>query len=298
MEYPWVRLRRMTRRPALRRLARSVRPSPDELVPYLRVPVDDPGRVSEQLAEQAVERGHAAIYLAPSARRRDSEGSEAWRSDAPLAQALHAARAAAPELALFAELDLAVFHRSGRPGALTDGLIDAEAAHEALGKAGLTLGEAGADVLGLRGLVDGGVGALREALDEADLDRISILSYSADLHSPFAELRPATADKAADLLDPLDPGSILRQAEVDVSEGADLLGVQPSLLAQDILRDLAEEHQHPLVARISDQEAKVMEMAARSGTAPVEQLARAVHGALVRAGARLVVTPWTMETDG
>lgn len=287
----------MTRRPALRRLVRSVRTRPDELVPYLRVPVEDPGRAAERLAEQAVERGHAAVYLAPTARRRDSEGTEAWRSDAPLVQAVHAARAAAPELALFAELDLAVFHRSGRPGALTDGLIDAETAHEALGKSGITLGEAGVDVIGLRGLVDGGVGALREALDEADLDRIAILSFSADLHSPFAELRPATADKAADLLDPLDPGAILRQAEVDVSEGADLLGVQPSLLAQDVLRDLAEEHQLPLVARLSDQEAKVLEMTARSGAASAEEVASAVHGALQRAGARLVVTPWALEPE-
>lgn len=285
----------MVRTPALRRLVRSQRPSPEELLPTLRLPVEDPAAAAEGLAEQVVERGFSGLFLAPAVRRRDAEGSEVWRADAPLPQALHAARATAPELAIFAELDLAMFYRSGRPAVLTDGLADAESAHEAIGKAGVTLGHAGADVIALRGQVDGGVAALREALDEADLDRVGILAFSADLHGPFAELRPLSADKAADLLDPMDPGAVLRQAEVDAGEGADMLGVQPSLLAQDLLRELADEHQHPIVARISDHEAKMVEMAVRSGTGTLSEVSSAVHGALVRAGARLVATPWALE---
>lgn len=292
MEFPWVRIRRMTRSPALRRLVRSIRLSPEELLPYVRLPVDEPGRAAEVVAERAVNEGFGGTYLAPSVRRRDAEGSEVWRDDSPLAQALHAARAAAPELAVFAELDPALFLRSGRPAGVSEGLVDAEAAHEAIAKAGVTLGGAGADVLALRGLVDGGVSALREGLDEAGLDRVGILAMSADLHSPFTELRPVSAEKAADLLDPFDPGSILRQAEIDVSDGADMLGVQPCLLSQDLLRELAEEHQHPIVARISDQEARVVEAAVRSGLSSLDEVARAVHGSLVRSGARLVVSPW------
>lgn len=292
MEFPWVRIRRMVRTPALRRLVRSHRPSTDELLPTLRLPIEEPAAAAEGLAERAVEQGYLGIFLAPAVRRRDSEGSEVWRTDAPLAQALHAARATAPELAIFAELDLALFHRSGRVSVLTDGLADADTAHESIGKAGVTLGQAGADIIALRGQIDGGVTALREALDEADLDRVGILAFSGDLHSPFSELRPLSADKAADLLDPMDPGSILRQAEVDASEGADLLGVQPCLLAQDLLRELADEHQHPIVARISDHEAKMVEMAVRSGTGTLEEISGAVHSALIRSGARLVATPW------
>ncbi len=298
MEFPWVRIRRLRRTPSLRRLSRSIRQHPDELVPNLRIPVEDPGRAAESLAERALDAGHHGLYLSPSVRRRDTEGSEAWRADSPLAQALYAARAAAPELAIFAELDLAVYHRTGRPALVSEGLVDAEAAHESIGKVGVTLGEAGADVLALRGQVDGGVGALREALDEAGLDRVGILSFSGDMYSPFTELRPRTAEKAADLLDPMDPGSVLRQAECDIADGADMLGIQPTFLALDLLRDLAEEHQHPLVARITEQEAKVLESAARSGLTSMSELAMVVHCSLIRAGARLVVTPWCFDETG
>lgn len=297
MQYPWVRVRRLTRTPALRRLVRGIRPSPDELVPSGRVALESPGQSGEALAEQAAEAGYAAIYLAPAARRRDAEGSEVWRADAPLAQALTAARAATPELAIFAELDLALFHRSGRPGLVTEGLVDADSAQEALGKAAITLGEAGADVIGLRGQIDGGVGALREALDEAGLDRVAICAFSADLYSPLTELRPVSAEKAADLLDPLDPGSILRQADADVSDGADIIGVQPAMFTQDILRELADEHELPLLARITDQEQKALEAAARSGVGSMRGLADALHGSLIRAGARVVVSPWALTSD-
>lgn len=276
----------------LRALARSIRPSPEEIVPQLRVAVDEPGRMAEAVAERALGAGHAAVFLAPVAKRRDSEGSEVWRPDAPLPHALVAARAATPELVLMAELDLAMFHRSGRPAVVAEGLVDLEAAHEAIGKAGVTLGEAGADVVALRGQVDGGVTALREALDETGLERVGILAFSGDLHSVFTELRPLSADKAADLLDPLEPESVIQQAESDIAEGADMIGVQPCLLAQDLLRELFDEHQHPVVARITEQEAKVYEAAARSGVADMEAVAAEVHGSLLRAGARLVVTPW------
>ena len=287
----------MRRTPSLRRLSRSVRVSRDELVPSLRVPVDNPGREAESLAERALEEGYAGVFFAPSARRRDTEGSEVWRADSPMAQALYAARAAAPELAIFAELDLSVYQRAGRPGVVADGLVDTDAAHEAIAKAGVTIGEAGADIIGLRGLVDGGVSALRESLDEAGLDRVGILAFSADLHTPFTELRPLSAEKAADLLDPLDPGSILRQAEVDIGEGADMVGIQPSLFAQDLFRELADEHQHPLVARITEREAKLVEAAVRAGIASLKETAAAVHGSLLRAGARIVVSPWCVELE-
>jgi porphobilinogen synthase len=298
MDYPWQRVRRLGRTPTLRTLVRSIRTTPEELVPYLRVAVDDPGRGAEALAERALASGHAAVFLAPSAKRRDAEGSEVWRPDAPLAHALTAARAATPELVLIAELDLALFHRSGRPAVVAEGLVDIDAAHDAIGKAGTTLGQAGADVIALRGQADGGVTALREALDESGLERVAILAFSGDLHSPFAELRPRSADKAADLLDPLDPGALIRQAESDVGEGADMLGVQPCLLAQDLLRELFDEHQLPIVARITEHEAKTYESAARSGIASLAEVAAAAHGSLLRAGARLVVTPWTWPEEG
>lgn len=294
MEFPWVRIRRLRRTPSLRRLVRSVRDHREELVPYLRIPIEEPGRAAETHAERAFDAGYQGIYLGPTVRRRDTEGSEAWRADSPLAQALYAARAAVPELAIFAELDLSVYHRNGRPALVSEGLVDAEVAHESISKAGVTLGEAGADVLALRGQVDGGVGALREALDEAGLDRVGILAFSADLYSPFTELRPRSAEKAADLLDPLDPGSVLRQAEFDIADGADMLGVQPSLLMHDLIRDLAEEHQHPIVTRLTEQEVKVLESSVRSGVATREELAASVHGSLIRAGARLVVSPWCL----
>lgn len=292
MQFPWVRVRRLTRTPNLRRMVRSVRPSPDELVASARVGVDEPGKNGESLALQALEAGVPGIYLAPVARRRDAEGTEVWRADAPLAQALTAARAAAPELGIFAELDLAMFHRSGRPGHVSDGMVDAESAHEALGKAAITLGEAGADVVAVRGQVDGVSGALREALDEAGMDRVAICAFSADLYSPFTELRPTSAEKAADLFDPMDPGAVLRQADADVSDGADMIGVQPCTYAQDLIRELADEHQLPLLARITDHEQKALEAAARAGVAPLEALVDALHGSLIRAGARIVVTPW------
>ncbi len=288
---PWTRTRRLTRTAALRGLVRSVRTGPAMLVPSLRVAVED-ARPAEQLAESALAAGHLGVYLAPAARRRDTEGSEAWRSDSPLAVALTAVRAATPELAIFAELDLALFLRSGRPAAISEGLVDLDIAHEALGKAALALAEAGADVLALRGQLDGGVGAVREALDDAGFDRVAVLAFSVDLHSPYAELRPQSADKAADLLDPLDPSAAMRRAEADLGEGADMLGVQPCALALDLVRDLVEEHPVPVVARITEHEAKAIEAAARAGVASLPELVEATHGALLRAGARFVATPW------
>ena len=262
------------------------------MLSYLRVPVEGAGEAAERLAEEALAQGLSGLYFAPTPKRRDDEGSEAWRADSPMIEALIAARATAPELAIWSELDLSAYHRSGRPGHELEGMIDLETAHEALGKAAITLGETGVDVIALRGLFDGGAGVLREALDEAGLDRIAILSFAADLYSPFAERRPVSANKAADLLDPLDPGAIARQAEVDASEGADFLGVQPCLFAQDILHKLADDHDIPVVARLTEHEIKMIENTARTGTADLSELAETVHGTLLRAGARLVVTPW------
>lgn len=295
MEFPWVRVRRTRRTRALRALTRSTRVPPEALVPVGRVPVEAAEEASAQWARQCVESGRLGLYLAPSAKRRDGEGSEAWNNDAPFVEGVRGARAVDPDLSLWAEIDLSVYLKSGRAAALVDGWIDAESARENLGKVAITLAEAGADVVSVRGVLDGAVSAVREALEEAGFDRVCVLALSADLHGPLTELRPSSAEKEADLLDPADLESILRQSDLDVSEGADFLGVQPCLFSQDILSALAEEHDLPIVARLSDQDVKAVESMARSGLGSLEVLSEAFHTALARAGARIIVTPWSFH---
>lgn len=278
--------------PSLRDLTRAVRVHPKALVAMLRVPAEGGNKAVLDLCARAKEGQLAAVYLAPFAKRRDDEGNEAWKSDAPFTRAVAAAKEVG-DLAVFAELDLSAFLKSGRPGAVVDGWVEADAARENLGKAAITLAEAGADVVSVRGLVDGGVSAVREALEEAGLSHVNVLSLSVDLHGPLTELRPLGSDKQGDLLDPADLDGAMRQADFDVSEGADFLGVQPCLFSQDILRVLSEEHDLPLFARITDQEARAVEAMARGGMGSLQALVEALHTSLLRAGARCVVTPWT-----
>ena len=295
MEYPWVRLRRVARSPALRRLVRSVRPVLDNVLLTYQVNAQDkPGKL-EELLEQVSEAALPGLYLVPVVRRRDNEGSEIWKTDSPMAQSLQSIRKHSTELAIFAELDLALHTCSGRPGPITEGMIDAEMTHEALAKAAVCLGESGADIVAIRGHVDNAVSVVREALDESGLEKVGILSFSADFHSVLADLRPLSADKAADLMDVENPEMVYRSMDLDQSEGADYIGVQPASLSLDIIRDLSEETDLPILARITEKEAKMWSSAVSSSSEVVESVALELHSTLFRAGARMIASPWALQ---
>jgi porphobilinogen synthase len=313
MAFPATRMRRLRRTPVLRELVRETRLSPADFVLPLfveegleaRTPIGAmPGVDRHSIASAVAEAGEAhaagvpAVLLFGIPRHKDAEGSGAY-DDAGIVQlATRAIKDAHPEMLVVTDVCLCEYTDHGHCGLLRpDGSVDNDPSLELLAQTAVSHARAGADVVAPSDMMDGRVGALRAALDDEGLAELPVLAYSAKYASAFygpfreaADSAPAFGDRRGYQMDPANGDEALREAALDVQEGADMLMVKPALPYLDVLWRIKERSGLPVAAYSVSGEYAMLEAAAAAGafdrrTAVLESLT-----AIRRAGADIVIT--------
>jgi porphobilinogen synthase len=307
--FPETRLRRLRRTDALRSLARETRLSLDDFVMPLFVgPATEPnealppmGRLSvEDLVREADELGSLgvkALILFGIPHAKDDEGSGAWIEDGIVQQALRELRPRFPELLLLTDVCLCEYTSHGHCGVIRDGEIDNDESVELLARTAVSHVEAGADAVCPSDMMDGRVAAIRELLPQTPILAYSV-KYASAFYGPFREAAgstPAFGDRRGYQMDPANVREALRECELDVEEGADVLIVKPALPYLDVIRAVREEFDLPLAAYNVSGEYAMVKAAARAGW--LDERAAAIESltAIKRAGADIVISYWAKE---
>src|SRR2546421_4337240 len=312
--FPVTRLRRFRRTSGLRGLVRETRLSLEDFVMPLFIgprPIanDDLPGLRRHSVETAVSEaddlaaaGVKAVILFGIPEEKDDEGSGAWDEDGVVQQALRALRARHPELILVTDVCLCEYTSHGHCGVLDGAHVDNDETLTLLARTAVSHAEAGADAVAPSDMMDGRVAAIRTALDDEDFESTPILAYSAKYASAFygpfreaAESTPAFGDRRGYQMDPANVREALRECELDVEEGADMLMIKPALPCLDVIRAVREEFDLPLAAYNVSGEYAMIKAAASKGLMDERQAALESLTAIKRAGADVIVSYWTKE---
>ncbi|MFL6037085.1 MAG: porphobilinogen synthase [Gaiellaceae bacterium] len=315
--FPTTRLRRLRRSDRLRALVRETRLDLDDFVlPLFVGPATEPnpdlpalGRfsVDDLVAEAAAaERlGVRAVILFGIPDEKDAEGSGAWDEDGVVQRALRALRESSPGLVLLTDVCLCEYTSHGHCGVLDGDEIANDESLELLARTAVSHVEAGADCVAPSDMMDGRVGAIREALDHAGRETTPILAYSAKyasaFYGPFREAAgsaPAFGDRRGYQMDPANVREALREIELDIDEGADAVMVKPALPYLDVIRAAREAYDHPLAAYNVSGEYAMVKAAAAHGWLDERRAALESLTAIKRAGADFVISYWTKDLAG
>jgi len=307
--FPVTRLRRLRRTGALRDLVRETRldldafvmplfvgPSsqPNEALPALgRFSVADLAREAEELVSLGVK----AVILFGIPESKDEEGSEAWDADGIVQRALRELRQRFPELVLLTDVCLCEYTSHGHCGVIHDGEVDNDATLELLARTAASHVDAGADVVCPSDMMDGRVGAIRAELPETPIVAYSA-KYASAFYGPFreaAESAPAFGDRGGYQMDPGNVREALRECELDVAEGADVLMVKPAMPCLDVIRAARERFDLPIGAYNVSGEYAMVKAAAARGWLDERQAALESLTAIERAGADVIVSYWAKE---
>ena len=315
MTFPARRLRRLRRTPALRRLVAETTVTPSDLIAPLFVREDAnepqpitplPGVVQhtqESLRKEVNELaglGISGVILFGLPTRKDPVGSEAWNPDGVVQVALRNLRDDhGSELAIIADLCLDEYTDHGHCGVVTDdGEVDNDATLELYQRVALAQAEAGADMVGPSGMMDGQVGAIRQALDVNGHESLPIMAYSAKYASaeygPFREAVDVTisggGNRKGYQQDPANAREAMAEIELDIAEGADIIMVKPALAYLDVIAAARARFDLPLAAYHVSGEYAMLKAAAANGWIDGDATAIEHLTAIKRAGADLILT--------
>jgi porphobilinogen synthase len=312
MAFPTTRLRRLRRTETLRGMVRETRVEAADLIQPLFVThgtdVDReitslPGqrhlsidRLVEE-AEKVYDAGVPAIILFGLPDHKDEAATSAYDEEGVVQLALRAVRRAVPELVLITDVCLCQYTSHGHCGVLRDGVVDNDITLELLAQTAVSHAAAGADVVAPSDMMDGRVGAIRGALDGEGLQDTAILAYSAKFASAFfgpfreaADSAPQEGDRRGYQMDPANGNEAVREALLDVEEGADMVMVKPALPYLDVIRRVREATLAPIAAyQVSGEYAMITAAAAR-GMLDERDAALEALTAIRRAGADLIIT--------
>ncbi len=312
MAFPQTRMRRLRATRSLRGLIRETDLSADRLILPLFVTEQDasepvetmPGvkRLSlEDAVAEAVEAqslGVAGVLLFGIPAEKDEQGSGAWDRGGAVQLAAGAIRSAAPELIVATDVCLCEYTDHGHCGVLReDGVVDNDATVELIARTAVSHARAGADLVAPSDMMDGRVGAIREALDEEGFADTPILAYSAKFASAFygpfrdaAGSTPAFGDRRGYQMDPANGREAVREAMLDVQEGADMVMVKPALAYGDLIRAVAEATGLPVAAYNVSGEYAMVKAAAAAGSIDERAAVLEILTSLRRAGADTIIS--------
>ena len=312
MAFPEHRLRRLRRTPTLRRMVRETRLAPDDLIlPLFARPGEGvakpvgsmPGVFQHSVdrlveaAREAWQAGVPAVLLFGLPETKDALGSAAWSDDGIVQRAARALEDELPEMVTIADLCFCEYTDHGHCGVLADESVDNDQTLENLGKQAVSLARAGIDVIAPSDMMDGRVGAVRAALDDAGFAETAVLSYAAKFASAFygpfreaAESAPSFGDRKTYQMDPANRREALREVELDVAEGADLVMVKPAVPYLDVVSDVAETFGLPTAAYHVSGEYAMIRAAAERGWIDGDRVLMETLLSIRRAGADLIVT--------
>jgi porphobilinogen synthase len=311
--FPSTRLRRLRRTPALRDLVRETHVSPQDLLlpmfieaglngrkPIHAMPGVDRLGVDEAVREagELVDRGIPGLMLFGIPSHKDEEGTGAWDDEGIVQLAARAIKQAYPDLIVVGDVCLCEYTSHGHCGLLTaDGAVDNDASLELLSRTSVSLARAGCDAVAPSDMMDGRVGHIRHALDDDGLSDVPIISYSAKFASAFygpfreaADSAPAFGDRRAYQMDGANGDEAVREALLDVEEGADVLMVKPALPYLDVLRRVKDATNLPVAAYNVSGEYSMLKAAIAAGYLDERLAVMEALTSIKRAGADFIFT--------
>jgi porphobilinogen synthase len=326
MAFPQTRLRRLRQTALLRDLVRETRLDAGAFVYPMFVAAGGEGRepiaampgIDRLSISQAVHEAGAvaalgipAVLLFGIPEHKDEEGSGAWDDEGIVQLATRAIKQAHPDLLVMTDVCLCEYTSHGHCGVVTpDGRVDNDASLGLLARTAVSQARAGADVVAPSDMMDGRVGAIRAALDDEGLADTPIVAYSAKFASafygPFREAAgsaPAFGDRRAYQMDPANGDEAVREALLDVQEGADVVMVKPALPYLDVIRRVKDATRMPVAAYNVSGEYAMVKAAAAAGHIDERAVVLETLTAIRRAGADIVITyhakdaaAWLQET--
>jgi porphobilinogen synthase len=309
--FPKTRMRRLRQSPQLRQMVRETSLSSHHLIYPLFVEegIDQPvpiatmpglSRVPEQdLAEEIrsiAEDGVTAVMLFGVSHQKDGEGSDSWNPEGLMARMTRIAKASVPSMIVITDNCVCEYTDHGHCGVLDGGEVDNDASIANLALQAVTAARAGADMIAPSAMMDGQVGAIRAALDDAGFARVPIMAYSSKFASAFyGPFRAAAGcslkgDRLAYQMDPMNRREARRESRLDEAEGADFLMVKPAMPYLDTLADLRAQSDLPLVAYQVGGEYAMIRYAALAGAIDEHAVIMEPLGSIRRAGADLIIT--------
>ena len=248
-------------------------------------------------AARAREDDVRAVLLFGIPEEKDERGSSAWREDGVVQRAVRALREQVPGLVLITDVCLCEYTTHGHCGLVEDGTVLNDPTLELLGRQAVSHARAGADVVAPSDMMDGRIGAVREALDAEGRTEVAILSYAAKYASSFygpfrdaADSAPAFGDRRSYQMDPANGDEALREVALDVEEGADILMVKPALAYLDVVRRVKDRFGLPVAAYAVSGEHAMIRAADERGWVDGAAVQREAALSMKRAGADLIVT--------
>lgn len=311
------RPRRLRRTENLRALVRETRLAPEDFILPLfacageKVRREIPSMPGvhnlsvDEIAREAAsarEIGVKGVMLFGLPETKDEFGAGAYHENGIVQQAVRAIRNAAPDLVIMTDTCLCEYTSHGHCGVVRDGEVLNDPSLELLARTAVSQAEAGADVVAPSAMMDGQVGAIREALDDAGFDQVAIMAYAvkyaSGFYGPFreaADSAPAFGDRRAYQMDPANAREAMREAELDYAEGADIMMVKPATCYLDILKLMREEFDLPTAAYHVSGEYAMIKAAAQNGWIDEQRVMMETLTCIKRAGADIILTYYARE---
>ena len=317
MRFPIYRPRRLRRNENFRRLVRETKLSVDDLimplfiVPGMRVtnPISSMPGIAQLSVDRAVEEckairdlGIPGVILFGIPDHKDALGSDAYKEDGIIQRALGTLKEQVPGLSLITDVCFCEYTDHGHCGIIKGQDVDNDATLEILVKESLSHARAGADMVAPSDMMDGRIGAIRQALDSEGFPHVPIMAYSAKFASGFygpfreaADSTPQFGDRRSYQMDPPNAEEALREVEMDIAEGADIVMVKPALPYLDIIHRVKEKFGYPLAAYNVSGEYAMIKAAALNGWLDEERVMMEALTGIKRAGADIILTYFAKE---
>ncbi|MCY1719806.1 porphobilinogen synthase [Prolixibacteraceae bacterium Z1-6] len=312
MIFPETRLRRLRYNTVLRNMVTETKLSVDDLVMPLfvcagtnvRNPISSmPGNYQlsvENLVEECkkvYESGVKAVLLFGIPAEKDEDGTVACQHNGIVQQAIRAIKAEIADMYIIADVCNCEYTTHGHCGTIIDGDVDNDSTLETLAAQSVSLAEAGADMIAPSDMMDGRVGRIREALDENKFEKIPIMAYSAKYASGFygpfreaAESAPKFGNRSTYQMNPANSDEALREVELDIAEGADIVMVKPALSYLDVIYRVKTEFRMPTAAYNVSGEFSMLKAAEERDWIDGARVMMEILTSIKRAGADIIIT--------
>jgi porphobilinogen synthase len=312
MHFPAYRPRRLRKNEKLRQLIRETTLTPGNLIYPLFVgpgtnvirPVSSMPGIAQLSVDRAVVEcreaaalGIPAVILFGIPETKDALGSEASIIDGVVQQAIRSIKDNVPDLLVVTDVCLCEYTDHGHCGLIKNGAVDNDSTLELLAQEALSHARAGADIVAPSDMMDGRVGAIRRVLDSKGFDQVAIMAYAAKYASGFygpfreaAESTPQFGDRRSYQMDPANSDEALREVELDIQEGADIVMVKPALAYLDVIYRVKEQFGYPVAAYSVSGEYSMIKAAGIAGWIDEERIMLEVLLSIRRAGADMILT--------
>ena len=250
-----------------------------------------------EIAKQIADLGIPSVEVFGLPEYKDEIGSSAWDMNSPVHRAIAAIKKAVPNLVIVGDVCLCQYTNHGHCGKLCGHYVENDSTLELLSKVAVSQAEAGADIVAPSDMMDGRVAAIREALDAKGFINVSIMSYAvkyaSGFYAPFrdaADSAPQFGDRKQYQMDPANFHEALKEVELDIAEGADIIMIKPAMAYLDVVRSVRNKINHPVAVYNVSGEYAMVKAAAKNGWIDEQRIVLETLTGMKRAGADIIIT--------